>query len=254
MIRPFVLAETNYSQIKDAAFSLAIIPWGATEAHNYHLPYGTDSYESYAIACEAARLAWENEVKSLVLPCVPFGVNTGQVDIAGTVNMYPSTQAALLGDILESIENWGIQKILLLNGHGGNDFKPMLREAGRRHPSLFLAVANWYQAVEKSSFFEHEGDHADEMETSLMLHIHPELVLPLNLAGEGKSRDFAAPSLNEKWAWSERKWKKVSEDTGIGNPKKATNIKGKDYFEAVSTKIGQLIQEIAALDHENPYT
>ena len=59
MIRPYVLAETNWKQLKDAQIELAILPWGATEAHNYHLPYATDNYEAKYVAAEAARLAWE---------------------------------------------------------------------------------------------------------------------------------------------------------------------------------------------------
>lgn len=48
--RPYILAETNWKEIKAQPFQLAILPWGATEAHNYHLPYGTDNYEATYIA------------------------------------------------------------------------------------------------------------------------------------------------------------------------------------------------------------
>ncbi len=252
-MRPYILAETNLHNIRQENFDIALLPWGATEAHNLHLPYGTDMYESEFFAAEAGRLAWEKKVKCLVLPSVPFGVNTGQMDIPGTINIYPSTQAQIIHDVLESIESFGIRKFIILNSHGGNDFKQILREAGSDFPDLLLVTANWFQAVDRNEYFEHEGDHADEMETSLMLHLKPELVLPLEKAGDGNAKTFAPDTLNEKWAWSERKWSKVTQDTGIGYPKKATSEKGKAYFEAVSLKIMQLIIEIAATDPENPY-
>src|SRR5688500_365250 len=128
--RPYVLSETNLKNVPDSspAYEVAVLPWGATEAHNYHLPYGTDCYESTAVANEAARIAWEAGERVVALPVVPFGVNTGQLEIPGTINMNPSTQLAVLADIAESLEIQGIPRLVILNGHGGNDFKQMVRE------------------------------------------------------------------------------------------------------------------------------
>ncbi len=252
-MRPYILAETNLKDLKDRTYSLAVLPWGATEAHNYHLPFGTDNFETEALAAEGAKLAWESGTSCLVLPCISYGVNTGQHDIPGTMNIYPSTQAMILHDLIESLYNFGIRKLVILNGHGGNDFKQILRETGRDFPELFLATANWYQSVDKTKYFEHDGDHADEMESSLMLYIKPELVLPLEEAGNGDHRNFTPAALREKWAWSERKWSKVTRDTGIGNPKKANKAKGEGYFQAVSNKLAELFKEIAELDPEDPY-
>ena len=79
------------------------MPWGATEAHNYHLPYETDNIQLDCIAAESARIAWEEGTKIGVLPCVPFGVNTGQLDIPFCINMNPTTQTAVLADVIESL-------------------------------------------------------------------------------------------------------------------------------------------------------
>ena len=68
MIRPYILSETNFEFLEQHRYELAILPWGATEAHNFHLPYGTDNYQVEAIAAESARLAWENAVNLVVLP------------------------------------------------------------------------------------------------------------------------------------------------------------------------------------------
>lgn len=243
-----ILKESHFKKITGKIFDLAILPWGATEAHNYHLPYGTDNYETESIARESLKRASKKGVKAVLLPGIPYGVNTGQTDIPLTINMNPSTQMMVLRDILESLERSGIHKFLLMNGHGGNDFKQILRELGNEFPDMILAACNWFQSVEKSEIFENDGDHADEMETSLMMYLHADLVLPLNEAGSGKAKSFKVKALNENWAWTERKWTKVSEDTGIGDPSRSSAEKGEKYFNAVCDKIGGLIFELVVRD------
>jgi len=110
-----------------------------------------------------------------------------------------------------------------------------------------IAVSDWFSIVPQTGFFEEKDDHAGEMETSLMLHYRPELVL-LTEAGEGASKPFALSSLNEKVAWIPRYWTKISTDTGIGNPKKASAEKGERYAKAVIEKLGQLFVELGTKD------
>jgi creatinine amidohydrolase len=253
MIRPFILAETNWKSLKDATIDLAILPWGATEAHNYHLPYGTDIIEADYIAAESARLAWERGAKIMVLPTIPFGVNTGQADIKLDINLNPSTQLAILADIIEVLNRQGIFKLVILNSHGGNDFKTILRELGLRFPKMFLSTCNWFQALDKKVYFEEEGDHADEMETSLLLFFKPELVLPLNEAGAGTEKKMKIKAFTEKWVWAERKWSQISADTGVGNPHAATGEKGEQYFKAVTEKIGDMFVQLALCDLNDLY-
>jgi creatinine amidohydrolase len=88
-MRPYILAETNWKTLKDQNVELAVLPWGATEAHNFHLPYATDVYESAFIAAESAKKAWEKGAKVIVFPPIPFGVNNGQTDIYLDINLHP---------------------------------------------------------------------------------------------------------------------------------------------------------------------
>jgi creatinine amidohydrolase len=253
MIRPYILAETNWKAIKDAQIDLVILPWGATEAHNYHMPYGTDVIEADFIAAESARIAWEKGAKLVVLPTIPFGINTGQADIKLDINLNPSTQLAILSDIIEVLDRQGIFKLLILNSHGGNDFKILLRELGLKYPKMLLATTNWFQAVKKSDFFEEGGDHADEMETSLILHFTPHLVLPLKEAGDGKEKQPRIKEFTEGWVWTERKWSQITADTGVGNPKKATKEKGERYFKAVTEKIGAFLVKFSTCNPADLY-
>jgi creatinine amidohydrolase len=252
-MRPFILAETNWKDVKDRSIDLAILPWGATEAHNYHLPYSSDVIESENIAAAAAEIAFDKGAKIILLPAVPYGVNTGQTDVKLDMNINPSTQAAILNDLIEVLNRQNIYKLLIVNGHGGNDFKPLLRELGLKYPKMFLSYCNWFTALPKENYFEHNGDHADEMETSLLLYLTPQLVLPLSKAGSGAAKKIKVKGIQEGWAWTERKWSKVTNDTGIGNPTKATREKGEKYFKDVVEKVAQLFIDIANADLNDLY-
>ena len=142
--RPYVLAETTWEEVRKTDYEVAILPWGATEAHNYHLPYATDVIPCDHVAAGSARRAWEEGAKVIVLPTVPFGVNTGQIDIKLDINMNPSTQASVLRDVVDALANQGIPKLLVLNGHGGNDFNQMIREIQIDYRDVFICATNWY--------------------------------------------------------------------------------------------------------------
>jgi creatinine amidohydrolase len=252
-MNPFILAETNWKTIKDQRIDLAVLPWGATEAHNYHLPFATDNIMVEKIAQESAREAWSQGARPIVLPLIPFGVNTGQMDIKLNINLNPSTQLAILDDLVDVLNRHRIYKFLILNGHGGNDFKQIIRELGLKYPKMFICGCNWYQSFKNSDFFEASGGHADEMETSMMLYLTPGLVLPLNEAGKGYGKKFKIKALNENWAWAERKWSQVTSDTGIGDPSGATPGKGENCFNEVIKKVGDLMTELSKADVNNMY-
>ena len=250
--RPWILAESSWNTVKATPYEVAVLPWAATEAHNLHLPYATDVIECDIIAAESARIAWGAGTRVIVLPTVPFGVNTGQLDIKLCVNMNPSTQALLLKDVVDSLDAQGIRKLVLFNGHGGNDFRQMIRELQPR-TSVFLCSLNWYQCVNPRDYFTDLGDHAGELETSVMMHIAPDLVLPLAEAGDGAARRFRIAGLREGWVWSPRKWTSVTADTGVGNPRAATAEKGARFVEAVTKKIAGFFTDLARADTGDLY-
>jgi len=250
--RPYILAETNWKSVKETAFEVAILPWGATEPHNFHLPYATDNYESAAVAERAAELAWKKGAKVIVLPTVPFGVNTGQLDLRLTLNMNPSTQFAVLSDLASALTGYGIRKLLILNSHGGNDFKQMIRELQPKL-DLFICSINWWSCVKSADFFDEPGDHAGELETSLMMVMQPDLIRPLSEAGAGNARKFRVAGLRDGWAWAPRQWTKVTDDTGTGNPFAATREKGEKFLAAVTERIGGFLVELAAADRSDLY-
>jgi len=250
--RPFVLAECTWEEVRSGRFEVAVLPWGATEAHNRHLPYATDNFESESVAIASASLAWNRGARVLVLPNVPFGVNTGQRELPFCLNMMPSTQAAVIRDLLPSLEDHGIRKLVILNGHGGNDFKQIIREL-QPSTSVVLAQVNWWQFVPTGDFFEKAGDHAGELETSVMLHLHPNLVRPLESAGPGRARANTITAFRDGKAWMPRPWVKVTDDTGVGDPSSSTAAKGAAYFQAVSEAIGAFLVDLAQAEPDALY-
>jgi creatinine amidohydrolase len=128
----------------------------------------------------------------------------------------------------------------------------MIRELQPR-TSVFLCALNWYTCVDPSSYFDEPGDHAGELETSVMQHIAPEFVLPLSEAGDGSQKQATIAGLRERWVWAPRPWTKVSADTGTGNPAQATPERGARFFEAVTAKISGFLVELAAADIDALY-
>lgn len=249
--RPYILAETTWKVVRDTPYQVAILPWGATEAHNFHLPYSTDVVQCDHIAAEAARLAWDQGAKVIVLPTIPFGVNTGQREVKLDINMNPSTQLAVLRDIAEVLDHQGIPKLVILNGHGGNDFKQMVRELWPQY-RLFICTLSWFQWIDRSLFVE-VGDHADEVETSLLQYCAPDWVLPLSEAGDGRERKFRIDALRSGLAWTQRDWLQATADTGVGNPHQATPEKGRRCLEHVAGRIGNFLRELAEAELKDLY-
>ena len=240
------LTTVAYGKVKGKKYELALLPWGATEPHNYHLPYLTDALIAKRLSLDALLWAMQKiDIQGMVLPPVVFGSqNPGQRDLTFCIHTRYETQKGILTDIVASLHRQGIYKLVLVNGHGGNAFKNMVRDLSVDYPDFFIAIVDSFSVVPQVGYFEEFDDHAGEMETSLLMYYHPELVF-LSEAGDGDFIPSAIPSLNNKVAWAPRHWTKVSTDTGIGNPKKATIDKGERYAKDVAATIGQLIVDLA---------
>lgn len=247
MSKELDLSVSNYGKVRGLHYDLAVLPWGATEPHNFHLPYMTDCILSHDIALDAAKQFLKKGIRCMILPPVPFGSqNPGQRELPFCIHARYETQRAILGDIVVSLHTQGIRKLVVINGHGGNNFKNMLRDLSADFPDFLIAVADWFGIVSPKAYFEAAiDDHAGETETSVMMHYHPELI-NLEEAGDGISHPFAIPALNEKIAWVPRHWDKASVDSGIGNPEKSTAEKGERYAKAVVEKLTKLFVEIGS--------
>lgn len=247
-----VLRDTSWPSIRGRTFDTVVLPWGATEAHNTHLPYGTDTIECCAIGARAVSAAAARGASVLLLPTLPFGVQTGQLDIPFCINVNPSTQLAILRDVVASLAPHGVRKLVILNGHGGNDFKQIIREL-QPTTSLVLLQVNWYQAIDARLYFDEPGDHGGELETSVMLHVAGDLVRPLSEAGDGKARRPRVQAMRDGWAWTPRRWTQVTDDTGVGDPSRAAAAKGERYVEDLTRTLADFLVELCAMDPARMY-
>jgi creatinine amidohydrolase len=141
-----------------------ILPVGSTEQHGPHCPLGTDHMTAEAIANMVG-----DRVKLPVLPVVPVGVSSHHRQFPGTLWAPPKVFRDYIKAIILSASSHGPRKFIIINGHGGNTAS--LKEVAedlRSDEDIFTAVANAFPA-------KLDG-HAGEDETSVMLHLHPELV------------------------------------------------------------------------------
>lgn len=244
--RPYLLTEANHRQLLQSSPSVVVLPWGATEAHNWHLPYGTDVLEAEHLARESAEKAFNQGAVVVVLPAIPFGNNQQQLDQACTISISTSTAASVLGDVVRSLRCQGIDRLVVLNAHGGNQFQPLVRDLEAEYEVL-IVVANFYEMIPdvREAIFDDPGDHADESETSLLLHLCPQLV-EMEHAGRGERIPFKVEGLNQPGVWTPRPWTRCHPDTGSGDPSRATAAKGKQYFDALTDALADLLVNMAA--------
>lgn len=240
------LIEQNHAFVRSQKWDVAVLPFGATEPHNFHMPYGTDIYLVGGVARIACQKAYDKGAKVLCLPTIPFGVNTNHMQIPGAVaiSIHPTTQLKIVTDVVESLEKQGIHKLLLLNGHGGNELKPILRELHSR--TVFIALCNWYQiaADVAKKTLDHPGDHADEMETSVGLALFPEL-MEMDKAGPGTPRAPRFEAMRDGWVQIVRPWHVLTDDTGVGDPRTATAQKGQKLLDVATNRLSQFLMELA---------
>jgi creatinine amidohydrolase len=253
MPRPWILAETNYAAIKETKIEVAVLPLGATEPHNLHLPYGTDVYEATTIGEHICETAYRQGAKVVLLPTIPYGTETNQQAFPLAMNVNPSTLFQVLRDLVASLEKSGIRKLFLLNSHGGNELKPMMRELyGQTAVNIFLC--NWYQMVgdQYSTIFEQRDDHAGEMETSFMLAYHPDLVIRNTdgtLAGDsGKTNSTSFDAVNRGWVSITRPWHLLTTNTGSGNPHAASEAKGHQLMELIVKRLSTFLVQLSNAD------
>lgn len=261
-MRPWILAETNYGHTKQTQYDVAVLPIGATEPHNFHLPYGTDTFEGEAIGTRACEAAWNEGAKVVLLPSIPYGTETNQMEFPLAMNVNPTTLGYMIRDIVASLEKHGVRKLVILNSHGGNEFKPLLREMlGTTSVQMFLC--DWFRRISadvQAEIFDEPGDHAGEMETALGLAFFPELVdhdpgTGQITADEGAVKSTRFDAVNQGWVSISRPWHLLTTNTGAGNPHPATAEKGRRLMAVIVERLSRFLVDLAAspLDESFPF-
>jgi creatinine amidohydrolase len=229
-----------------AAQKVVILPTGSTEQHGHHLPLDVDVFLAESVCLEIGKRVPD---RVLVLPPISFGLNMHHIDFPGTIHIEPETFIAFCLNITKSVAYHGFRKILIVNGHGSNT--PLIDIVARKTvlaTSSLCASVNYfalgYAAFEKVRETETIA-HADELETSLYLHLAPERVrMDKAVAGEDvRGRHVSSDSTANYPARFSDFWGRWT-TTGVhGDPTKATAEKGRVIFEAAVTGLIELIDD-----------
>jgi len=212
----------------------AIFPVGSTEQHGPHLPLDTDNLIAERIALETARRS-----VGLVLPTMPLGYAWVWRDVPGTLTLRFDTYMRMVRDVAESLERWKIRAIFLLSGHGSNPqpIKHAVRELIHDRLGikvLFDVYAGLDQMLtEADSRRWHTEIHAEEIETSMMLAIAPDLVR-MDLA----EADY--PPVPADYAKSELSMGHLMRSGVFGDPRAATEEKGRRWLDIAAERSANL--------------
>jgi creatinine amidohydrolase len=256
-MRESILAEQTHNFVREQPWQVAVLPFGATEPHNLHMPYGTDTFQVDLVGQLACERAYKTGARVILLPTIPYGVNTNYFKVPGSLacSLTPTTLLRVITDLVDSMERQGVRKLVLLNGHGGNELKPFMRELHHR-TKVFLCLCDWYRMVGDviPKICDKPGEHADEMETSLGLAYFPDL-LRMEKADAGVAKPSRLEGINRGWVSITRPWHLVTTNTGLGDPSKASAEKGKRLMEIIVERLSSFLVELAAapLDETFPY-
>jgi len=221
------------------------------------MPYGTDNFQVEELGQRACQKAYEAGTRVALLPTMPFGVNTNHLKIPGGLacSVTPTTLLHIITDLVESLEMQGVHKLVLLNGHGGNELKPLTRQLHHR-TRVFLCVCDWFRMAADlyPKLFSKPGEHADEVETSLGLAFFPKLVHP-ELADKGTAKPTRFEAINRGWVSITRPWHLVSTNTGLGDPSAATAEKGQRLMDILVERLSSFLVQLATapMDEAFPY-
>ncbi|MEM2816827.1 MAG: creatininase family protein [Candidatus Bathyarchaeia archaeon] len=152
---------------------IAILPVGSNEQHGPHNPLGTDHLIAKAMAEEAAK-----RTGVVCLQVIPFGVSVHHKQFCGTIDISPSAFENYVKDVCLSLRRWGVKKIVIVNGHGGN-LSALEKLAIKLRKYMFISIFQWWSAARKllpNMFAQDERAHACAEETSVNLALHAHLV------------------------------------------------------------------------------
>jgi len=253
-MKEWILQQITLKTAKKKKYEVAVLPFGSTEPHNFHLPYGCDTLQCEAIAEKVCEKAYNLGAKVIMLPTIAYGANNN-FNFPLTIHMSPSTHLAIVSDIVRSLEARQIYKLVLFNGHAGNNFQFIARELYGKTPVVIIVVDWWKVASDiGEKIFENKGEHADEMETSLALELIPELV-HLDDAGNGVVKSSYFEAINRNWVFIVRPWHLLTKDSGYGDPRKASKQKGEKYLSVLVERLSRFLYELSerSLDDKFPY-
>jgi len=253
---PGLLEEMTIEEVRAFKARVVVLPLGSTEPHGPHLPYGTDTFQVTRLCREAVAKANARGARALLYPALPITNNANARKLPFALRMGVRTLMTVLVDIATQVKADGVDKIVIVNGHGGNPgaILATLREiAGMDNMPFVCSCEGGRQCAPGfQTPIEHASDHAGESETSRMLSIRPDLVRTAKLGNfpRGKVKvpmlattDFVRP------------WHCYLPESAGGETRTSNAAKGETLYVAESDGIAELLVQLAEakFDARFPY-
>jgi creatinine amidohydrolase len=236
------LETETWTDAEASETNLAALPVGSTEQHGPHAPLGTDALTAESVAAAAAD-RYDDPV--VVAPAVPVGVAEEHRRFSGTLWTAESTFRAYVRDVVRSLASHGWDRVVVVNGHGGN--VAALKEVTARivrHDDAYAVPFTWFEEVGEHSS---EMGHAGPLETSLLRHTNPETVHEDRL-------DEAAAGGSDRWGdWQGRVNLAVdshefTENGVVGDPRESSAELGAELLDRSADALCALLDEISERD------
>lgn len=243
-----ILETMTIADVRNFRPEVVVLPVGSTEPHGPHLPYGTDTFITDGITQEAVRVAnADKDVRVLCLPTLPISNNVNFKGFPFTCRIRVETLMAIFMDIVTALAEDGVRKVVIANWHGGNEstVKASLRQLyDRFQQEIFICDCSSldYSDGLYSKLFKDGSPHAGDMETSLIWHIAPGLVVQ-SACKESPPTKTEVPALDGvHWI---RSWHHFLPESCGGRPDMASAEKGKQFFDASVKGLAKFLAELS---------
>jgi creatinine amidohydrolase len=243
------LAETTWPDAADVDTDLAVLPVGSTEQHGPHAPLSTDSLSAAAVA-EAGADAYDDEV--VVAPALPYGISEEHRHFSGTLWLSPDTFRDAVRDVIGSLAHHGWDRVVIVNGHGGN--ADALREVAAsvsREGIVYAAAFTWFDAIDPGDV----GDvpdpdgmgHAGSVETSMVMYHASDRLREdrFEEAADGASDGWGEWVSGVNLAYDSAAF---AENGTVGDPSTATAKRGAELTAEAGDALAELFETVAGRD------
>ena len=242
-----ILEEMTIDDVRDLNPNICVFPIGSTEPHGPALPYGTDSFQVQATSYGGTRRANEKGGRVLCFPTQRVSLNNNFRTFPFACRMQVPTFMALLKDLVEMCEAEGVRRFVFVNGHGGNPdvIRAVQRDLAAKDELFTCLISSTSCASEEAvSVWEHRSDHAGEEETSMVMHLRPELVREQHITDNPRHLP-SVEVINDYKVDFVRPWHLYIPASAGGNATKASAEKGKIVAESAIEGMGRFFSELS---------
>jgi creatinine amidohydrolase len=246
-----LLQDLTWPEVKTLDFDRLVVlfPTGSFEQHGHHLPFTTDTDIVSAIATRIEHVMTD---RVLLLPTLWPGLSTHHMHFPGTLDVPQAAYMSLVTELGKSLSSMGAKRVFILNGHGGNDtpLRAVLRELKTAVPQTRFVFASYWTLAAKTLHDVRESElggmgHACEMETSLMLFLHPDRVKLDRAVRDGPKHTDKYRKADMQYGrpvFFVNEFHEVTKSGVMGHPDLASAEKGKRFLEGIVTEVSAFVE------------